>query len=31
MNVKEILKSAITVVLVMAVVNRIPQIKALVG
>ena len=31
MNVKAILQSAVTVLLVMAVVNRIPQLKALVG
>ncbi len=31
MNAKAILQSAITVIVVMAVVNRIPQLKALVS
>ena len=31
MNIKAILQSAITVIVVMAVVNRIPQLKALIG
>jgi len=31
MNMKAILQSALTVVIVMAIVNRVPQIKALVG
>lgn len=31
MNVKALLQSAVTVLVVMAVVNRIPQLKAIVG
>lgn len=31
MNVKAILQSAITVLVVMAIVNRVPQLKAITG
>lgn len=31
MNVKALVQSAVTVLVVMAIVNRIPQLKAIVG
>ena len=31
MNTKALLQSALTVIVVMAIVNRVPQLKAIVG